>query len=113
MEKRGVLIAFSIKSSKIKNGSEKSKFFKQLYGWTQTVPKENKTYSYYREGVLDEMPYVKVNQSSFIVPEENYDDIMDFFDEWHSKVMLKTFKVLLDKETQDIFEEFDEVWDDE
>lgn len=107
MEKRGVLVAFSVRTEKV-NGSEKTKFFKSLYGWKQTVPKENKTYSYYREGVLDEMPHVRVNQSSFIVPEESFDDIMDFFDQWSSKVMLKTFQVLLDDETKDIFEEFEE-----
>lgn len=107
MEERGILVAFSIKAGKIKNNSEKSKFFKALYGWTQTVPKEKKTYSYYREGVLDEMPHVRVDQSSFIVPQESFDDIMDFFQGWHNKVMLKTFQVLLDDETKDIFDEFE------
>ena len=106
MERKGILVAFSIKAGMIKTGSEKSKFFKALYGWTQTVPKEKKTYSYYREGVLDEMPHVRVDQSSFIVPQENFDDIMDFFGEWTNKVMLKTFQVLLDDETKDIFDEF-------
>ena len=109
MERRGILIAFSIKTEKIKNNSEKSRFFKELYGWTQTVPKENKTYSYYREGVLDEMPHVKVAKSSFVIPEDNFDEITDFFEEWSNKVIWRTFKVLLDR---DIEKEFDE-WEEE
>lgn len=107
MEKKGVLIAFSIKTEKT-NGSEKTKFFKQLYGWTQSVPKENKTYTYERKGMLDEMPYVKVNQSSFIVPEDNFDRVFEFFEEWSNNVMWKNFKILLDEETEREFDEWEE-----
>ena len=110
MEKRGVLITFSIRTENIKNGSEKSKFFKQLYGWTQTVPKEKKTYSYYREGVLDEVPHVKVGQSSFVVQEDSFDRIVDFFEEWNNKVMWRNFKILLG---EDLEREFEEFWEDE
>ena len=106
-EKRGMLISFSIKSTKIRP-SEKTVFFRKLYGWKQVVPNETRTYEYERPGILDEMPHAKVDQSSFIVPEENFDQIMEFFEEWSNKVMLKTFKVLLDRETESIFDEFEE-----
>ncbi|MBU5537285.1 MAG: hypothetical protein QXO57_00640 [Candidatus Aenigmatarchaeota archaeon] len=108
MEKRGILVAFSIRTEKIKNSSEKSKFFKELYGWTQIVPKDNRTYSYYREGILDRMPHLKVDQSSFIVPEDKFEEIIDFFEEWSNKVIWKTFKVLLDRSIEKEFEEWEE-----
>ncbi len=59
------------------------------------------------------MPHEKVDQSSFIVPENDFDRIEKFFDEWSSKVMWRAFKVLLDKNTEDIFEEFEEESEEE
>ena len=107
-EKKAVLIAFSVQSSKFENSSERNKFFRMLYGWKQIIPNEKKEYVYERKGILDKMPHEKVDQSSFIVPEVDFDRIEKFFDEWSNKVIWKTFKVLLDKNTEDIFEEFEE-----
>ena len=108
MEKRGILIAFTVRTEKIKNSSEKTKFFKQLYGWTQVIPKENKTYTYHREGVLDEVPHVRVDQSSFIVPEDDTDRVFHFFEEWGNKVMWRNFKILLDEDTERELDEWEE-----
>jgi hypothetical protein len=96
-QSKGVIFTFSMKSARISN-SEKTKFFKELYGWTQTVPGGKKKYVYHREGVLEDVPHEKVDQSSFLVPEDSADELMGFFDEWRKKVMLKTFKVLLDND---------------
>lgn len=115
--RKTILITFSVRSEKFDSNSERNKFFRELYGWKQTIPKENKKYEkyeYHREGVLDEMPHMKVDQSSFIVPEDNFERITDFFEEWHKKVIWKTFKVLLDdKEIRDMFEEFEEEVEEE
>lgn len=104
--RKAVMFTFAMKSARVTN-SEKTKFFKELYGWTQTVPGGKKKYVYHREGVLEEMPHEKVNQSSFLVPENEAERMMEFFDEWGKKVMLKTFKVLLDD--NDFFREFREL----
>lgn len=104
--KKAVMFTFAMKSARVTN-SEKTKFFKELYGWTQTVPGGKKKYVYHREGVLEDMPHEKVNQSSFLVPENEAERMMEFFDEWGKKVMLKTFKVLLDD--NDFFREFREL----
>ncbi len=101
--RKAVMFSFTMKSQKVSN-SEKTKFFKELYGWTQTVPGEKKKYVYHREGVLEEMPHEKVDQSSFIVPEDGADRMMEFFEEWSRKVMFRTFKVLLDDD--EVFKEF-------
>lgn len=109
--KKVMLIAFSVRSEKFDSNYERNKFFRELYGWKQTIPKENKTYEYHREGLLDEMPHMKVDQSSFIIPEDNFDRMMEFFEEWHNKVLCKTFKVLLNnKEMKEMFEEEEEEW---
>lgn len=105
--KKGILITFSIKTAKIKP-SERTFFFRKLYGWKQVVPNEDKTYEYERRGILDEIPHERVDHSSFIIPEDHADEIMNFFEQWSNKVMLKTFKVLLDRETENIFDEFEE-----
>jgi hypothetical protein len=113
--KKAVLIAFSVQSEKFENQYERNKFFRGLYGWKQTIKKEvvisrkqkpqEKVYIYRREGLLDEIPHEKVDQSSFIVPEDDVDKIMKFFEEWRDKVIWKSFKVLLD---EDFFKEGEE-----
>lgn len=104
--RKAVMFTFTMKSASVTN-SEKTKFFKELYGWTQTVPGGKKKYVYHREGVLEDMPHEKVNQSSFMVPENDAERMMEFFDEWGKKVMLRTFNVLLDND--DFFKEFREL----
>lgn len=104
--RKAVMFTFTMKSARVTN-SEKTKFFKELYGWTQTVPGGKKKYVYHREGVLEDMPHEKMDQSSFLVPENEAERMMEFFDEWGKKVMLRTFKVLLDD--NDFFREFREL----
>lgn len=101
-QKKAVMFTFTMRGASVSN-SEKTKFYKELYGWTQTVPGGKKKYVYHREGVLEDMPHEKVDQSSFIVPENDADKMMEFFDEWHKKVMFRTFKVLME---DDFFKEF-------
>jgi hypothetical protein len=113
--KKAVLICFSVKSGKFESHYERNKFFRGLYGWKQMIRKEivvegkkpktqEKVYTYRREGLLDEMPHIKVDQSSFIIPENNFEKIVRFFEEWHDKVIWKKFKVLLEEDFEDFFE---------
>ena len=105
MTRRVVLICFNTESGKFESNYERNKFFRGLYGWKQIIPKEKKTYTYEREGLLDEIPHKKVDQSSFFVEEDDFDTIMKFFKEWHDKVICKTFKVLLEEDMEEFFEE--------
>jgi len=115
-EKKAVLIAFSVKSGMFESHYERNKFFRGLYGWKQMIKKEviikegkkpqEKVYTYRREGLLDEIPHERVDQSSFVVPEDDFGKIERFMREWGNKVMWKAFKVLL--ENEDIFEEEEE-----
>jgi hypothetical protein len=118
-EKKAVLICFSVNSGRFESHYERNKFFRGLYGWKQMIrkeihvsgvrsKKEEKVYTYQREGLLDEVPHKKVDQSSFIVPEDDSERIINFMNEWHNKVIWKTFKVLLDEDFEDFFEEGEE-----
>lgn len=109
-----MLIAFSVQSGKFESHYERNKFFRSLYGWKQMIRKEvivgkkkpkEKVYTYQREGILDEVPHERVDQSSFIVPENGFEKIEKFMKEWRDKVIWKSFKVLLDKDLEDFFKE--------
>ena len=102
IRKNAVIITFSTNTD---NNSDKTKFFKQLYGWEQTIPGKKKTYEYHREGFLEKIPHKRVGEGSFMVPENNFKEVMQFFEQWHKKVITNVFKILL--EDQDIFDEFD------
>jgi len=100
IRKKAMIITFSTKTDK---NSDRTKFFKQLYGWEQTVPGKKKNYEYHREGFLEKIPHKRVAQSSFIVPENEFDKVMQFFEHWHKNVITNAFKVILE---DDIFSEF-------
>lgn len=101
IRKKAVIITFS---TNIDKNSDRTKFFKSLYGWEQTVPGKKKNYEYHREGFLEKIPHKKVGEGSFIAPEDEFEKIMAFFNQWHKKVITNAFKVILE---DDIFTEFD------
>ncbi len=102
-----MLVSFSMNCSRCQS-SERDRFFKALYGWEQRVPSEKKTYVYRREGVLDDMPHMKVDQSSFIVPEGDFGRVISFFEQWSNKIIWKTFRVLLEKgQMEEMFGDFE------
>ncbi len=102
IKKKAFIITFSTNTDK---NSDRTKFFKQLYGWEQTIPGKKKNYEYHREGFLEKIPHKKVGEGSFIAPEVEFEKVMQFFEQWHKKVITNVFKILL--EDQDIFDEFD------
>lgn len=106
MEKKAILICFSVKSEKFGSNYERNKFFRGLYGWKQIINREEKKYVYERGGLLDEMPHKKIDQSSFIVDMDDFERVMNFFEEWGKKVIWNKFKVLLDED------EFEEIFED-
>jgi hypothetical protein len=98
-----VIITFHTKTDKFESDYDRSKFFRELYGWNQTVPKNDKKYLYRRDGVLDEVPHIRVAESAFIVAIENMKRMTQFFDQWQGKVEFDTVEVMLKKKIlQDI-----------
>lgn len=93
-----ILITFQINSNKFENLSERSRFFEELYGRKQIIRREKKIYEYHREGLLNSMNHLKVDNSVFIIAMQNMQRMMQFFNEWEDKVQFKTFPVLLNEE---------------
>lgn len=90
-----VLISFDIKSEKFESLSQRSRFFEELYGRNQIIRKAEKTYKYHREGILDNMNHMRIDNSVFIIAQEHLRQMQEFMREWEDKVMFKTFPVLL------------------
>jgi hypothetical protein len=92
---RCIIIRFRTLSDRFDSDYERMKFFKELHGWKQTVPRENKKYVYHRSGLLDEVPHVKVADSVFIVAMEHMRQIEKFFDEWEDKVEYDAIEIMM------------------
>jgi hypothetical protein len=99
-KRRAVLITFSVKTDRFQNRTERNRFYKELYGWKQTVKKQEKKYVYERDGLLDEIPHIKVDQSLFIIMREHMRRMQEFLDEWEDKIKWDMFDVLLNDEQQ-------------
>lgn len=101
-KKTAVLITFTVNTERFDSNSERNKFYKELYGWKQVVKKEDKRYTYRREGLLDEIPNIRVDRSVFIIMKRHMDRMRKFLDEWEDKIKWDKFDVLLDKEREKI-----------
>jgi len=102
MEKKAILITFSVESKKFDSNYERNKFFRGLYGWKQIIKKDEKKYIYKRDGLLDEIPHLKVDQSMFVIMEKHMQKMMEFLDEWEDKINWNKFDVLLDKKQKEM-----------
>ncbi|MFH0949152.1 MAG: hypothetical protein V1802_01565 [Candidatus Aenigmatarchaeota archaeon] len=93
-----VIITIHTRPEKFDSDYDRSKFFRELHGWNQVVPGEDKKYQYRRPGLLDEVPHIKVADSVFIVAMKNMQRMMEFFDEWSDKVEYDMMQVILNRE---------------
>lgn len=103
MEERiAILVCFNTDSKKFKSTHERNVFYRELYGYKQVVTKREKTYTYQKEGVLTQIPNMRVDNSSFIVAQNHLREVEKFFDEWEQKVRWRMLKVLMDDEMERI-----------
>jgi hypothetical protein len=102
MKKKTLLITFTVKTNKFESMSERNKFYKELYGWKQIVKKEEKKYTYWREGLLDEIPNIRVDRSIFIILKEHMNRMREFFEEWNDKIKWDVFDVLLNEKQEEM-----------
>lgn len=93
--KMAILISFDTQAEAFESPYERNKFFAELHGRKQIVVKDGKRYEYEREGLLDEIPNLRVDNSVFIIMQEHMRQMERFFQEWQDKVMFKSFPVLL------------------
>ena len=97
-EKVAMLICFHIHSEKFQSNYERNKFFRGLYGWKQIIRRGDSEYEYHREGLLNEVPHIKVDNSVFIVALEEMKKILKYMKEWEDKIDYEFFRVLLEPE---------------
>lgn len=103
-----ILISFDTVRENFVSVSERTKFYKELHGWKQTIVKESGRYEYNREGLLNEIPNIPVSNSVFIVAQENMKRMQEFFREWQNKVMFEMFPVLIDQKQKRELQEQEE-----
>jgi glutaredoxin-related protein len=92
-----VIITFRTDKSKFESNYERIKFFKNLHGWKQTVPKNGKKYTYKRSGLLDEIPHMKLADSVFAIAEEHMERMEEFFELWEEKVDYEIMEIMTSK----------------
>jgi len=90
-----IIITFHTQKERFESEYEKTKFFRELHGWKQTVPHNGKRYVYIRKGLLAEIPHIKVAESTFIVKTEEAKTILDYFAEWADKVQMDMFEMMM------------------
>ena len=92
-----VLISFDTKGEAFDSDYERNKFFSELHGRKQIVIKDGRRYEYYREGIMDDVPHLKIANSVFVIMQSHMKMMQQFFDGWEDKVMVKSFPVVLDR----------------
>lgn len=90
-------MCFSVRSKRFRSNYERNKFFRELYGWEQTIRRGERRYVYRRKGLLDLIPSQRIDESVFIVRRDDIDEIVRFFEKWVDKVMWRVFKVILEE----------------
>ena len=90
-----MMITFHTNQERFESDYEKTKFFRELHGWKQTVPRNGKKYVYQRSGLLDEVPHAKIADSVFIAALEHMNRIESFFREWEDKVDCQMHEIMM------------------
>lgn len=93
------MITFSTRSDCFKSMYERNMFYRGLYGWRQIIRKCYGTYEYYKSGVLDQIPHLRVDKSLFIVFHDDLEIVKEYFNMWGNKIRYNCFEIII---TQDL-----------
>lgn len=94
----GTLICYTLGSNASK--SDQSNLRRQLLGFKDFS--NHKKYEYYREGLLDEIPCIRVIRSVFIIRNEDRDEVLRLLDMYDAKYFVR--EVILEKEDCHVLE---------
>lgn len=95
-DRKAALISYDARSDQFDSMYERNKFYRGLFGYKQTVRRNDKVYHYDKDGLLDEVPHIKVEDSVFIIGREHLNKFRTYFTQWSGKVDVQTFKITLD-----------------
>ena len=91
------LVTYNTKREKFESMYERNQFYRGLFGYKQTVKRNGKEYKYEKDGLMDEIPNIRIDDSVFIIAKSNTDRIRDYFNEWENKISHHIFTVLIEE----------------
>lgn len=97
-EKKATLLTYNTHREHFESVYERNKFYRGLFGYKQTVKKNGKKYEYEKDGLMDEIPNCRIDNSVFIIAEQNVDRLKEYFNNWDNKVSFNVFTVLIEDE---------------
>lgn len=96
-EEPAALLTYNTKKEKFESVYERNKFYRGLFGYKQTVKKNGKKYEYEKDGLMDRVPNVRVDDSVFVLARRNTEPVENYFVDWSGKVSYHVFKVLIEE----------------
>lgn len=90
------LLTYKTHRDRFESMYERNQFYRGLFGYKQTVKRNGKTYEYDKDGLMDEVPNVRIDDSVFIIDREFRDKVEAYFVEWGEKVTHHLFKVIIE-----------------
>ncbi len=90
------LLTYNTKKEMFDSVYERNKFYRGLFGYTQTVKKDGKKYEYEKDGLMDEIPNTRIDDSVFILAKKNTPRILEYFKGWENKVSHHVFTVIIE-----------------
>jgi hypothetical protein len=95
---RADLLTYNTRRDRFESVYERNKFYRGLFGYKQTVKKNGKTYEYEKEGLMDEIPNSRIDDSVFILAKEFTPSVIEYFEDWGEKVSHHVFTVIVEDE---------------
>ncbi|MFB6191376.1 MAG: hypothetical protein ABEJ64_03020 [Candidatus Nanohaloarchaea archaeon] len=92
------LLTYNTRREKFDSVYERNKFYRGLFGYRQTVKKNGKKYEYEKDGLMDRLPNVRIDDSVFIMEKDAVPDVEEYFSDWGDKVSYHVFTVVLEDE---------------
>lgn len=97
-EKKATLLTYNTHREHFESVYERNKFYRGLFGYKQTVKKNGKKYEYEKDGLMDEIPNCRIDNSVFIIAENNVGKVKEYLKRWNEKVSFNVFTVLIKDE---------------
>lgn len=90
------LFTYNTKRKNFESVYERNKFYRGLFGYRQTVRKNGKEYSYEKDGLMDEIPHMRIDDSVFITSTTYVPRVKAYFEKWGDKVSKHVFTVIVE-----------------
>jgi len=111
MSEPASLLTYSTEKKNFDSVYERNKFYRGLFGYKQTVKKNGKKYEYDKDGLMDEIPNIRIDDSVFIIAKKRTSDVREYFTKWEPKISYHIFTVMIDD--KDILERIQKEPEDE